>query len=171
MDDRLDSTKEVTKAGQTVNIAVANKKEDSSTKASSMEVEEGDGDVLVLAETFRREIKLTSLKNLRDAIKAESHPELRELVARHSFVGCINKRLALIQHSTELYTVDLPKLSEELFYQVHNNLFGFQWSLVAWLFASCDVALMYRKCYETSGTLALFVSIRQHLFVSWRSWR
>lgn len=43
-------------------------------------------------------------------------------MAQHSFVGCVNRSLALVQHSTSLYLVNVPKLSEELFYQVKKML-------------------------------------------------
>ncbi len=45
-------------------------------------------------------------------------------MSNHSFVGCVNRSLALLQHSTQLYLVNVPKVSEELFYQLLLRDFG-----------------------------------------------
>lgn len=71
-----------------------------------------------------RDIKLSSVKNLRKMVKDESHPGLRDLIANHSFVGCVSPRFTLVQHSTFLYLVDTPRLSRHLFYQILIRDFG-----------------------------------------------
>ena len=65
-----------------------------------------------------REIKLSSVRGLRQIVSDRTHSGLRELISEHSFVGCVTRSLALVQHSTALYLVNVPRLSEELFYQV-----------------------------------------------------
>ena len=45
-------------------------------------------------------------------------------MSNHSFVGCVNRSLALVQHTTSLYLVNVPKLSRELFYQLFLRDFG-----------------------------------------------
>ena len=68
--------------------------------------------------SLRREIKLASLKRLRENVEKENHKGLRDLIANHSFVGCISKQFALLQHSTQLYVVNTSKLSYHLFKQL-----------------------------------------------------
>lgn len=72
----------------------------------------------------RRNIKLQSLIDLRRRVSEEGHPALRDLIANHSFVGCINRKLALLQHQTKLYVTNTTNLSEHLFYQIFLNDFG-----------------------------------------------
>ena len=42
----------------------------------------------------------------------------------HYFVGCASREFALIQHSTKLFLVNTPAISEELFYQISIQDFG-----------------------------------------------
>ncbi|TRY77943.1 hypothetical protein TCAL_10900 [Tigriopus californicus] len=72
----------------------------------------------------KRVIRLASIKNLRDRVQNQSHAALRELVADHTFVGCINRRFSLIQHATKLYVVKNDPISCELFYQILLRDFG-----------------------------------------------
>ena len=46
------------------------------------------------------------------------YSDLRELIARHTFVGCVTSRYVLLQHSTKLYLADTVRLSEAFFYQL-----------------------------------------------------
>ncbi|KAL7634271.1 UNVERIFIED_CONTAM: hypothetical protein RMT77_015601 [Armadillidium vulgare] len=75
-------------------------------------------------DTERREINLTSIIELQEEIKKETHSGLKEVISNHSFVGCVSPRLALIQHSTKLFLTDTCSLSEEMFYQLLINDFG-----------------------------------------------
>jgi hypothetical protein len=45
----------------------------------------------------------------------EGSETYREVFANHTFVGCVNRKLALMQHSTKLYLVNTAKFSEHLF--------------------------------------------------------
>ena len=72
----------------------------------------------------RREIRLTSVKNLRKSIDEKEHSALKDLLEDHIFVGCVDRSQALIQHSTKLYLVNTTNLTKELFYQVIIFNFG-----------------------------------------------
>ena len=73
---------------------------------------------------LRRDIRLTSVKNLRKAIDEKEHSAMKTLLEDHIFVGCVDRSQALIQHSTKLYLVNTAKLSKELFYQIIIFNFG-----------------------------------------------
>ena len=47
--------------------------------------------------------------------KDASSSKAREMFSAHTFVGCINRKLALFQHSTKLYLANTSTLSEHLF--------------------------------------------------------
>lgn len=49
---------------------------------------------------------------------------LRNLISNHSFVGCVDHKWSLIQHSTKLYLADNHKVSRELIYQSLIRRFG-----------------------------------------------
>ncbi|KAL2911869.1 DNA mismatch repair protein Mlh1 [Polyrhizophydium stewartii] len=64
------------------------------------------------------DVRLTSVLELRDDVVAQEHKALTEMFREHSFVGCVNNAVALIQHHTKLYLVNYQDLSRELCYQV-----------------------------------------------------
>ncbi|XP_035982412.1 DNA mismatch repair protein Mlh1 [Fundulus heteroclitus] len=72
----------------------------------------------------RRQIKLTSIRELRAEITENTHKGLQEMLQKHSFVGCVDPQWTLIQHRTKLYLLDTTKLSQELFYQILVYDFG-----------------------------------------------
>jgi len=74
--------------------------------------------------SVERVIKLTSVRNLRRAIEEKEHLGLKSLLDEHKFVGCVNRSLALVQHLTQLYLVNIEKVSQELFYQILLYRFG-----------------------------------------------
>lgn len=45
-------------------------------------------------------------------------PDLKDIMSNHSFVGCVDRLLALVQHSTDLYLVKTDRVARELYYQV-----------------------------------------------------
>ncbi len=45
-------------------------------------------------------------------------PDLKDIMSNHSFVGCVDRSLALVQHSTDLYLVKTDRVARELYYQV-----------------------------------------------------
>ncbi|XP_030621620.1 DNA mismatch repair protein Mlh1 [Chanos chanos] len=72
----------------------------------------------------RRDIKLTSVKELREEISENAHKGLQDMLHNHTFVGSVNPQWALVQHHTKLYLVNATKLSQELFYQILIYDFG-----------------------------------------------
>ncbi|XP_039272664.2 DNA mismatch repair protein Mlh1-like [Styela clava] len=72
----------------------------------------------------RRQIKLTSVLTLQEEIRQNAHSDLVKIMSDHTWVGCIDPELALIQHGTKLYLTNTTRLSEELFYQIMIYDFG-----------------------------------------------
>uniref|UniRef100_A0A6B2L7V0 DNA mismatch repair protein Mlh1 C-terminal domain-containing protein n=1 Tax=Arcella intermedia TaxID=1963864 RepID=A0A6B2L7V0_9EUKA len=70
----------------------------------------------------RTKPQLTSTLNLLKQVEDVSQENLSKIFKNYSFVGCVSDGLALIQNQTELYLMDVLKLSKELFYQeaLHN---------------------------------------------------
>ena len=80
-------------------------------------------------ETTDREplrIALTSIKNLRAAVRTNMHNNLTEMIASHTYVGLVDerRRIAAIQSGVKLYLVDYGMLCSEFFYQVGLTDFG-----------------------------------------------
>lgn len=80
-------------------------------------------------ETTDREpirIALTSVKNLRAAVRAAMHNGLTEMFATHTYVGLVDerRRIAAIQAGVKLYLVDYGMICNEFFYQVGLTDFG-----------------------------------------------
>ncbi|XP_066589009.1 DNA mismatch repair protein Mlh1 isoform X2 [Prorops nasuta] len=67
---------------------------------------------------FRREIKLTSVLKLRKEIEDSYHEGVKEILSNLIFIGCIDKRSALIQSGVNLYICNTQTLAEELFYEI-----------------------------------------------------
>nr|XP_026695234.1 DNA mismatch repair protein Mlh1 isoform X2 [Ciona intestinalis] len=72
----------------------------------------------------KREIRLTSVLQLQDEVKQKSNKDLCLVLHDHTFVGCVEPELALIQHQTKLHLVNTGRLSEQLFYQILLQDFG-----------------------------------------------
>ena len=72
----------------------------------------------------QREVKLTSVRNLRRLIEEKEHLGAKNILIEHKFVGCVNRALSLMQHLTQLYLVNIQRLSQELFYQIIIYKFG-----------------------------------------------
>ncbi|XP_025158348.1 DNA mismatch repair protein Mlh1 isoform X2 [Harpegnathos saltator] len=68
--------------------------------------------------SFRHEVKLTSILQLRKEIEDECHEGLKEILSNLTFVGCIDQTSALIQSGVNLYICNTRKLAEELFYEI-----------------------------------------------------
>ena len=92
------------------------------SKTEPLETLESSG--TTSAGVVRRDIRLASVRELREQIRENSHEGLRSLMASLHFVGCVNPTFSLIQHSTKLYLANIPKLSEHLFYQIFLRDFG-----------------------------------------------
>ncbi|KAJ5629612.1 MutL protein [Penicillium herquei] len=71
-------------------------------------------------------IALTSIKNLRSAVRSKMHNTLTEMFASHTYVGLIDerRRLAAIQSGVKLFLIDYGLACNEFFYQVGLTDFG-----------------------------------------------
>lgn len=70
------------------------------------------------------QVRLTSILELRQQLLTTSHTGLTELFRSHTFVGCVDPSLALIQFRTKLYLIHIQELSVELFYQLTLRAFS-----------------------------------------------
>ncbi|CAH3116955.1 unnamed protein product [Porites lobata] len=103
--------------------------------------------------TFHREIRLTSVLNLRKAIDSNEHQGMKELFEDHKFVGCVNRSLALVQHSTKLFLANVTTLSKELFYQVIMFKFGnFDFLKLSEPAPVYELAMLALDCEESGWT-------------------
>lgn len=75
-------------------------------------------------EVVGRAAELSSVRELRQQIAEEVSPECRTILAGHTFVGCVDRRLALVQHSTKLYLTNTTSLTKHLFRQLLLRDFG-----------------------------------------------
>ncbi|ESO08857.1 hypothetical protein HELRODRAFT_190644 [Helobdella robusta] len=72
----------------------------------------------------KRNIKLTSILQLRKEIESNIHSGIREIIRNSTFVGCVDLEWCLIQHQTKLYLMNINKMSKEFFYQILIEDFG-----------------------------------------------
>ncbi|KAF8068255.1 Mlh1 [Scenedesmus sp. PABB004] len=89
------------------------------------EQQQGQGQQQVLLLRPVRQLKLppvatqlSSVHELLADVAAATHGELEQLFRSHTWVGMADDRLALLQHGTRLYLVDVAAVSEDLFYQL-----------------------------------------------------
>jgi DNA mismatch repair protein MLH1 len=80
-------------------------------------------------ETVDREMttcRLTSIRELRSAVREDMHQDLTEIFGTHTFVGIVDdcRRLAAIQAGVKLYLVDYGRVCFEYFYQLGLTDFG-----------------------------------------------
>ncbi|KAI1409619.1 DNA mismatch repair protein MutL [Hypoxylon sp. FL1857] len=70
--------------------------------------------------------RLTSVRELRSAVRDDMHHELTEIIANHTFVGVVDekRRLVAIQGGVKLFLVDYGRACFEYFYQVGLTDFG-----------------------------------------------
>ncbi|KAL6612689.1 DNA mismatch repair protein MutL [Neocallimastix sp. 'constans'] len=64
------------------------------------------------------DVKLTSVLNLREMVDKNDNKGISNFFHNHTFVGCVDETLALIQYQTKLYLVNYQETSRELFYQL-----------------------------------------------------
>ncbi|KMQ47800.1 Ribosomal protein S5 domain 2-type fold, subgroup [Trichophyton rubrum] len=71
-------------------------------------------------------IRLTSVKNLRAAVRASMHNNLTEIFSSNTYVGLVDerRRVAAIQSGVKLYLVDYGMVCNEFFYQLGLTNFG-----------------------------------------------
>ncbi|KXS20066.1 mutL-like protein 1, colon cancer, nonpolyposis type 2 [Gonapodya prolifera JEL478] len=70
------------------------------------------------------DIRLTSILELREEVESKEHKGITEVFREHTFVGCVDNQLALVQHQVRLFMVNYVEISRELFYQVFLRLFS-----------------------------------------------
>lgn len=73
-------------------------------------------------QNLARLIDLKSLSELKSSVEKRTSKEILKILQDMSFVGCMERELALVQHQTSLYLLNTSLLSQELFYQI--CLFG-----------------------------------------------
>ncbi|EFE43490.1 DNA mismatch repair protein, putative [Trichophyton verrucosum HKI 0517] len=71
-------------------------------------------------------IRLTSVKNLRAAVRSSMHNNLTEIFSSNTYVGLVDerRRVAAIQSGVKLYLVDYGMVCNEFFYQLGLTNFG-----------------------------------------------
>jgi len=89
-------------------------------------MEESDEEEASEASTSKKKqvVELSSVRELRQEVANDCSPECRAILAGHSFVGCVDRKLALVQHSTRLYLVNTTTLTRHLFKQLLLRDFG-----------------------------------------------
>ncbi|CAK9779590.1 DNA mismatch repair protein MutL [Cutaneotrichosporon oleaginosum] len=72
------------------------------------------------------ECDFTSIQELRGAVRKRASPDLTETIAKHAFVGLVDRTmcLSLIQHQTRLLLVNHAAMGDEHFYQLGLRQFG-----------------------------------------------
>lgn len=73
---------------------------------------------------LQRNLNLTSVNELRDLIEKTSSTSMLEIMQNMTFVGCLDRELAVVQHQTSLFILNTQALSRELFYQLVVFHFG-----------------------------------------------
>lgn len=71
-----------------------------------------------------RTFNFASLQCLKTEVEKNASKYLKQVFANMSFVGCLDRELALIQHQTGLFILNTRILSYELFYQIALFNFG-----------------------------------------------
>ncbi|KAI9322625.1 DNA mismatch repair protein Mlh1 [Dichotomocladium elegans] len=72
----------------------------------------------------RKSLIIEGIDKLRKAVKRSENQAMTNILRNHTFVGCVDDTLALIQHDVDLYLINFSEFSEELFYQVVLAEFG-----------------------------------------------
>ena len=67
---------------------------------------------------------LTSVYEIKSDILNSCSPECRNVIANHTFVGCVDRGLALFQYETKLFLVNTQNLTKLLFRQIIFTQFG-----------------------------------------------
>ena len=79
---------------------------------------------IFIGDSERRHFDLTSLTQLRSEVQSNADPILRATFLDSTFIGCVDKKNALIQHQTKLYIINMDRIAEEFFYQTLLSEFG-----------------------------------------------
>ncbi len=92
-------------------------------ESSSQSISNGEVKSPLRKQNLERTFNFLSLRELREECEKSSSKFLRQVLQDMSFVGCLDRELALVQHQTGLYIMNTHILSYELFYQI--SLFNF----------------------------------------------
>lgn len=87
-------------------------------RASSQGGDELDFSSPLRNQLLARNLNLASQNELKEEIEKNCARDMRALLQDMSFVGCLERELALVQHQTALYMINTQLLSEEMFYQL-----------------------------------------------------
>jgi len=125
---RTDSREQKLDKFLTKNVEMETESEDGPSKNKKLKLSTSDdeGESMDLDETSAstRHCKLDSVKYLRNLILKKGSSTLKDIIHHHIFVGCVNRKFALVQHSTKLYLINTIKLSNHFFYQSLISNFG-----------------------------------------------
>lgn len=104
------------------------KSEDGASRNKKIKLSTSDDEVesmdLDEPATPNKRCKLDSVNSLRSIILKKGSSTLKDIIHHHIFVGCVNRKFALVQHSTKLYLINTIKLSNHFFYQSLISNFG-----------------------------------------------
>jgi len=98
--------------------------EESINNIDAMEVSDGGQALKSKTKNPGRNISLSSVRELRQSILSEGSPEATTIISNLTFVGCVDRELALVQHSTRLYLANTTRLTSLLFRQIIFQDFG-----------------------------------------------
>ena len=96
-----------------------------SSAADKMDVDEASKKTETLKlDSLTSLTELSSVLEVRGDIVDNCSSECRDLLANHTFVGCVDRELALLQHDTKLFLVNTTRLTSLLFRQIIFSQFG-----------------------------------------------
>lgn len=96
----------------------------SKTKTTTAQQQDQPIKSILRNQNLSRNLNFKSLTELRDSIEKNTSRQLKTIMQDMSFVGCVDRELALVQHQTGLYLVNTNLLSQDLFYQIAVFNFG-----------------------------------------------
>ncbi|KAI8647179.1 hypothetical protein BD408DRAFT_378988 [Parasitella parasitica] len=92
----------------------------------------------------RVDVRLTSILQLRKEIKKQENTAVTNILSYHTFIGCVDEPLALIQYEQNIYLVNYNTASEELFYQIILHEFCNMGHL------KLSIPISIRECLQTA---------------------
>lgn len=96
---------------------------------------------------------LTSIRELVDEVTQDTHEGLSEVLRKHTYVGMADETLALLQHGTRLYLLNVAALSRDMFYQQALRRFDNMSSIkINGAAKIADLAMLAVELEEDAGT-------------------
>lgn len=65
-----------------------------------------------------RDLNLKSVNELKESVENETCTDTLSILQDMTFVGCLERELAVVQHQTSLFIINTQLLSQQLFYQL-----------------------------------------------------